>query len=47
VRNPRSVMLDPYIEAADGSDARYGFAEVDIPKEDFKRQYPKAKFTNW
>lgn len=47
VPNPRSVMLDPFIEMADGSDARYGFVEVDIPKDDFKRQYPKAKFTNW
>jgi hypothetical protein len=47
VRNPRSVMIDPFFQAADGSDARFGFVEEDVPKDDFKRLYPDAKFTDW
>lgn len=47
VRNPRSVYLDPYIQSADGSDARFGFVEEDVPKDEFKRKWPNAKFTNW
>lgn len=47
IPNPRAVMLDPYIQKADGSDARFGFVECDIPKDEYKRQYPKAKYTNW
>lgn len=47
VPNPRDVMLDPYIQKADGSDARFGFVEIDMPKDEYKRQYPKAKYTNW
>lgn len=47
VRNPRSVLLDPFIQAADGSDARFGFVETDEPKDEFKRKWPKAKFTDW
>lgn len=47
VRNPRAVLLDPYIQTADGSDARFGFVEEDIPKDEFKRQYPKAKHADW
>jgi hypothetical protein len=47
VRNPRNVLLDPYIQAADGSDARFGFVEEDTPKDDFKKRWPNAKFCNW
>lgn len=47
VRNPRSVYLDPYIQAADGSDARFGFVEEEVPRDEFKKKWPKAKFTDW
>jgi hypothetical protein len=47
VRNPRNVLLDPYIQAADGSDARFGFIEEEVPKDDFKKRYPNAKFADW
>lgn len=47
IRNPMTVLLDPSATKADGSDARFGFAYDDIPKEQLKKQYPKAKFTNW
>jgi len=36
VRNPFSVYLDPSYQAADGSDAKYGFIITDIPKDDFE-----------
>jgi len=47
VRNPLMVMLDPNARAADGSDAKYGFVVDELPKEEFKRKYPDAKFTDW
>jgi hypothetical protein len=47
VRNPRNVLLDPYIQAADGSDARFGFVEEDVPKDDYKKRWPEAKFCDW
>ncbi len=47
VRNPLSVLLDPNAQMADGSDAAYGFVIDELPKEKFKKQYPKAKFTDW
>lgn len=43
IRNPLSVMLDPMAQEADGSDARYGFVTDDVPTEDFKAKWPKAK----
>ena len=47
VRNPLAVLLDPNARAADGSDARWGFIVDDLPKAEFKKTYPDAKFTNW
>jgi hypothetical protein len=47
IRNPLAVLLDPNIQAADGSDSCYAFVIDDVPKDKFKSQYPKAKFTNW
>jgi Phage P22-like portal protein len=41
VKDPRSVYLDPDINEADGSDARYGFVFDDIPKDLFEAEYPK------
>jgi hypothetical protein len=46
VGNPLSVMLAPH-SLADGSDARFGFVLDEIPKDDYKKRYPKAKETNW
>jgi hypothetical protein len=47
VRNPLAAMLDPNAMEADGSDARYGFVIDEIPKDRFKKKWPKAKFTDW
>ena len=41
VKDPRSVYLDPDINEADGSDARYGFVFDDVPKDLFEAQYPE------
>jgi hypothetical protein len=46
IRNPLTVLLGPH-EMADGSDAEFGFVEVLIPKKKYKKQYPKAKETDW
>ena len=42
VPNAFSVYLGPH-HLPDGSDAEYGFVIEDVPKERFKREYPKAK----
>lgn len=47
VSDPLTVLLDPLIQEADGSDASYGFVVSDVPKDVFKKKWPKAKFTNW
>lgn len=47
IRNPLTVLLDPNIRAADGSDADWGFVVDELPKEKFKQQFPQAKKTNW
>lgn len=41
IKDPRSVYLDPYINEVDGLDARHGFIFEDVPKDLFKKQYPK------
>lgn len=47
VRNPLSVMTDPNAMEADGSDSRYGFVITEIPKDQFTKKYPKAKFADF
>lgn len=47
IRNPVGVMLDPNVEAADGSDAEYGFVIDMIPKKKYAKLYPTAKITNF
>jgi hypothetical protein len=42
VANPFSCYVDPDATQADGSDARYGFAWEDVPREQFEAQYPDA-----
>jgi hypothetical protein len=41
VRDPLSIYLDPDIEEADGSDARFAHVFEDIPRDLFEKQYPK------
>jgi hypothetical protein len=43
VRNPFSVYLDPFAKEADGSDAQWGHVIDDMPRDDFKREFPDAK----
>ena len=40
IRNPDAVYLDPDINEADGSDARYGFVFEDMDASEFKAKYP-------
>lgn len=40
IPNPFNVYLDPDIQQADGSDARFGFIFDDIPKDEFEATYP-------
>lgn len=42
-----SVYLDPNFSEPDGSDAEWGIAFEDMPKETFKRLYPNAKLTTY
>lgn len=44
IKDPLNVFLDPDIQEADGSDARYGFVFDTMPKEVFRRKYPKFKY---
>jgi hypothetical protein len=43
VKNPLTVYLDPDIQEADGSDARFGFVFEDMPKDEFETRYPELK----
>lgn len=47
VKNPLNVLLDPDIQEADGSDARFGFVFEDISKEEFEARYPDADPVSW
>ena len=47
VKNPLNVYLDPDIQEADGSDARYGFVFEDIPREEFEARYPNVDAASW
>ncbi len=46
IRNAFSVYLDPNSKEPDGSDANWGFIFEDIPKDDYKAEYKKSKFTS-
>lgn len=43
IKDPLNVYLDPDINEVDGSDARFGFVFDDMPKDEFKKKYPKHK----
>lgn len=47
VKNPLNIYLDPDIQEADGSDARFGFAFEDMPKEEFEARYPDCEPIGW
>lgn len=47
IKNPLNVYLDPNIQEADGSDARFGFVFIDMPKDDFSYKYPDAEEVSW
>lgn len=41
--DPLKVVLDPWSQELDGSDATFGFLLTPFSKREFKRRYPKAK----
>ncbi len=41
VKNPLSIYIDPDIQQADGSDARFGFVFEDQPKDEFEARHPE------
>jgi len=47
VKNPLNVYLDPDIQEADGSDARFGFVFEDLPREEFQARYPNVDVASW
>lgn len=47
VKNPLNVYLDPDIQEADGSDARFGFVFENLPREEFEARYPNADAADW
>lgn len=47
VKNPLNILLDPDIQEADGSDARFGFVFEDMPKDEFEATYPDAEPVSW
>lgn len=47
IANPMSVMIDPDILQADGSDAKGGFKLDSLPEAVFKKLYPGAKAENF
>lgn len=47
VKNPLNIYLDPHIQEADGSDARFGFVFEDMAKDEFEAAYPDAEPITW
>lgn len=43
VKDPLAVYLDPDINEADGSDARFGFIFDDVPTDKFTARFPRYK----
>jgi hypothetical protein len=40
IADPTSVYMDPDVQQADGSDAKWGFLFYEMTKEDFEAEYP-------
>jgi hypothetical protein len=47
IPNQLAVVCDPFTQKADKSDMRFCFVVDEMAKDEFKKQYPDAKFTNW
>ena len=47
IKNPLNVYLDPDIQEADGSDARFGLVFEDLPKDEFEARYPNVEAVGW
>lgn len=43
VRNPLTVWLDPNCQEPDYSDAKFGFIIEELPEDEYKAAFPKAK----
>lgn len=43
VRNPLTVWLDPNCQQPDYTDAKFGFIVEELPEDEYKAAYPKAK----
>ena len=43
VKNPFSVLVDPIVQVQPIIRMRYGFVFDDMPKDEFEKEYPKAK----
>lgn len=46
VKDPLLIYLDPDINEVDGSDANFGFVSANIPKDEYKRRFPKMEARN-
>lgn len=47
ITNPLTVLEDPNAESVDGSDWMYCFVTETVTKEEFKKRYPNADFTDF
>lgn len=43
IRNPNSVLLDPFAKEKDGSDANWGFIFDDISHDEYKKEYGESE----
>lgn len=46
IKNPMSVYFDPFVQEADGSDARWGFVTEDMAHDVYKAQYPGSSLAS-
>lgn len=46
VRNPNSVLLDPFSKERDGSDANWGFVFDDIQHDEYKEEYKYSELAS-
>ena len=46
IRNPNSVLLDPFHKEKDGSDANWGFIFDDIPCDEYEAEYGESELAN-
>jgi len=45
--NPNSVVLDPSYESPTASDCEWGFITHDMPKDEFKQEFPDAEMNDF